>query len=732
MSPRFDREPSGLVREGHENIRHIVRRSHRREQRAQQPNLRETWSDKLVQFLDERAFSGRPLKIGTFVIPGPEVTKLRDACQKPSREQIEEDVATNRKRRPHKDPHAWWLGGKLRNLPCCNKLEKRVAVPDIADQLLVIALHPKRKDTPSEWYSQPAPPTEILSTKTLDEVLANIILSEPDSIAAQLIDPIELSLTGVAVKIKLIDVQNQVNYGGIVPQQLLDTLKTLKHEESEVILSEWVVRQCKNENSARDALGFLKVLINFTSFLDSQTHLDLYKPPTVLGRDKEFIFHTFFSLRRCIRDIALRLHSAYKNTDIRDGFVELAATLELRYGEVYSEAHQTSIFTAKEEALIPKPGDFATLAARLVREREDFYRAAKGLVKMAESIGIRDVNPLVSNLKEYPELQDAFVEEAKACGLIADSEATRKLYDRFSEEEWLDAGEHDYAKILLPDTYRMEVDVLTGTFGPCTRGHRDLIEIRLEHMKTLPQCDEQGRPIYRMILIVPMLDASGILDYPKVPSRVGRIDERISSICLELTAGRIDKRKVMVTTLLQPDPMIPLSLEDRVEETINVLRSKVVTDLRKAQRRAVVQIYNKYLFGSDGIKLDTKTGKLQTIAQQPGRVKEDGGTAIVRRGQLLQYLAILSQLQKETGLENIILTPGTPFSSSTAAINELHSMGSSDHISPGWLFYFKRHWNVEAERARRDLVRPTHYTSVNQIYQNTLEEMRNHLQSVAA
>ncbi|TSC90366.1 MAG: hypothetical protein G01um10145_38 [Microgenomates group bacterium Gr01-1014_5] len=731
MSPRFDREPRSLVLEGHENVGYLARRSHRREQRPQL-NIRETWSDKLIQFLDDRAHSERPLKIGTFVIPGPEVVRLLDACEKPSREQIEEDVATNHKRRPDKNPYAWWLGGKLRDLPCCNKLEKRSAVPDIADQLLAIALHPKRKDTPSEWYSQPAPPAEILSAKTLDEVMTNIILSEPDSVTAQLIDPIELSITGLVVKTKTTDIQNQVNYGGVVPEQLLDTLQSLKHEESEVILKEWVIRQCRTENGARDALGFLKVLINFTSFLDSQTHLDLYKPPVVQGRDKEFIFNTFFSLRRCIRDIALKLHSAYKNTDIRDGFIELAATLELRYGEVYSEAHQTSIFTAREEALIPKPGDFATLAARLVRERGDIYRTSKGLVKMAESIGIGDVGPLVAKLKDYPELQDAFIEEAKACGLIADAEATRKLYDRFSEEKWLDAGEQDYAKILTPETYRMQVDVLTGTLGPCTRGHRDLIEIRLEHMKTLPQCDEQGRPIYRMILIVPMLDASGIPNYPKIPSRVGRIDERVSSICFELTAGRIDKTKVMVTTLLQPDPMIPLSLEDRVEETINVLRSKVVTDLRKAQRRAVVQISHTYLFGPDGIKWDAKTGKLAPRAQQPRRVKEDGGIAVVRRGHLERALKNLGHLQAETGLENIILTPGTPFSSSTAAINELHSTGSSSHVSPGWHFYFKKHWSLEAERARRDLPPPQHYFSVNQIYQNSLEEMRRHLHTIAA
>lgn len=726
MSPRFDREPRSSVHENHGGRR--PGRLHRREQQAQ-PNLQESWSAALVNFLDERVASGRPLKIGAFVIPGPEVVILRNTCKKPSQTQIEEDLATNRKRRPFKDPYAWWLGGRLRDLPCCKKIGKKVAVPELADQLLAIALHPKRKDTPPEWYSQPAPPAEILSNKTLDEALANIILSEPDSVTAQLIDPIELSLTGVAVNTDTNNIQDQVNHGGVVPQQLLNILQSLKHAESEIILREWVVRQCRTESGAREALAFLKVLINFTSILDSQTHLDLYKPPPVQGRDREFIFHTFFSLRKILRDIASRLHTAYKHTDLRSGFIELVATLELRYGEVYSEAHQSSLFTAREEALIPKPGDFATLAARLVRERKDLSRTSKGLVKMAESIGIKNILPLVTNLRERPELQEVFTEEAMACGLIEDPKATRKLYNKFLQE-WLDAGEYDYAKLLSLETYRLQVDVLTGTFGPFTRGHRDLIEMRLEHMNTLPQHDAQGRSIYRMILIVPMLDASGIPGYLKSPSRVGRIDERISSILFELTAGGIDKRKVMVTTLLQPDPKIPLSLEDRVEETINVLRVKVVSDLRKAQRRAITQISHTYLFGPDSIKWDSDYVKLQARANQPERVKEKGGTVVVRRGLLLPVLANLERIRTETGLTNAILTPGTPFSSSTAAINELHLTGHSNHVSPGWKFYFEKHWSAEAAKARRDVSPPEYYPTVNTIYRGALDEMREHLRAI--
>lgn len=702
-------------------------RQRSRERRSPHPDAKPLYE--MTDFLVQWSKTERPLKVGTHLIPGPEVTRLAVNCADADLQEYFNELSKIRFRTPNRNPFSWWLGGKIRDLPSSSTLGKRKEVPEISEGLCAYAFHPLRNRTPLSFFPTEVPKENLLSYKQLEETFANIVASSPDSVAAQFMDPIELINTGLTVRTRTDNLSDAINYGSVLLDQMRSILTSIQHAESVETMKDWLVSRCRSDEETRSVITFLKILLNYTSILDSDTHIALFSTPDKKEkkRDKEILIAPLVALRACISHMGHEQYLKYKDHPIKEDFRTLASLVRLRFGEVDKDIHRLSIFTAKKEALVPNNQDFARMGYILARGRTDYDRTAHGLIKIAESVGVENTEPLISTFEQEPELKNALEREAKATGLMAVPEVTQKLYDKIYDNPFVDAGDRNWAEIINPNTKQIIIEVLTGTFGPFTVGHADLIRIHAEHIKTLP-----NDSIQRIILLVPMIDPIGIPGYPKIPSRVGTLSERVKSIILGLSSCDLDQNQIFVTTKLQPKPQIPVSLEDRVEDTINALRAKIFQDLRQASRRASISISHNYFFGPDGIKLIAPDNSiLDSKENQPGRVTYPGGTIIVRRGMLHLVMTNLESFRKETGIDYVTLTPGTPYSSSTAAIEDLHQGNYSRFIFPGAQWFVSKHWSSEFINARNIANLTEKYQSVEEYSLALLEEMDDHLRQVS-
>lgn len=624
------------------------------------------------------------------------------------------------------DPFKRFMGGQLwqtKALRGLNRPQLGLATEIfLRDLPLVLKTHEK-------LHPEPAPSHEVLSQRLLVDALFFIELSEDGSVAHQLEDPIELARKGVTINLRTKNDVEDIISGYKLPSQFLEILRTLKYGESETVLKEWIlVQMSKTEEDATQTLRFLRTFVNFISFLDTMTHMQLWKTPEgVPAKEEEFLLRAFDSIANSIGYAKHHLARGRADSKILDEMDELTTLVKLRFGEVFSGTYQTTLYTASKAALTPSSEDFAKFAAlhlKRVSQDRDKQKVASGLVNLAESIGIENIEPLLRVLDVQPELKTFFLNEALASGLIKDPKAVLKLRQKLKSEPWTDAALVKWAEVIQQETRTVVVDVLTGTFGPKTIGHTNLVKIRSEILGSLPKHDSEGRGIQRIILVVPMMDSVSNPEYQKIPSRVGNLKERVGSIIGALAAGGVDRQRVFVTTLLQPDPNIPQSLEDRVEHTINVLRARIVESIGKTRGLANVQVLFNYTFGPDSIKWE-KPAELTVLPgeNQPERVRQLGCSTVVRRNYLYNVLANLRELRQHTGLEHVTLTPGTPYSSSTEAIKDLHFKGFSNFVAPGMQFYFAKHWGHEAINKRRSEPKRSHYERVDEVYESLVREV---------
>lgn len=623
------------------------------------------------------------------------------------------------------DPFERVISGDLKSQP---KFHHHTQVELDTATRVFLHVAPRLIDTPKALFPEPAPEGAVLTESMLDTAFYYTLLSGEGSVASQIEDPIEFARGGAVINLGGEDYDSQITHGYKIPVQLLEILKTLKYAESEKVFSDWVLRQCsKTQEDFEVTMRFLRIFINFTSTFDSLTHMQLWKPRIELpNREREFLLKSFETLLKTVTYSEVNLRRAGAGQEVLKEFGLLETLIKFRFGEVFNPAHKTSHYTVAERALTPTPEDFAEFAFSILRatKRDDQKRVAEGLVKLAESIGIRNTEPLLRKLETLPALRQAFIAEAHLTGLIKHPSAVKTVLENLLATPWYDLAERNLSKEWQIDNMHLEVFVFTGTFGPFTKGHKEVVQKLCDQLDTLSKTDEEGREFQRIILITPMLDSAGIPDYPKISSRVGTLDERVSSMLLHLSSGQIDRNKVFVTTAFQPDPMIPKSVEERVRDTVRTLGAKAVIDLKNAKRSGDIEVSYRYVLGADGLKWEKPDElKLADKDNQPPRVRRQGGSVFVRRGWLLRVLENLERMREVTGIERVVLTPVTPFSSSTSAIKEILTTGSCDFFEPGAQSYVYKHWNQKAIERRRGLEKAEHYRTVNQIYLSLVEEM---------
>lgn len=633
------------------------------------------------------------------------------------------------------DPLARVVGGKLGKL----KTEKGRRLFPRKSELYPAAVSlltqlPFLTQTPLEFVPKPAPKEEVLTEKALEDAMTDIELSDtPNSVANQLQKPLRLGANGLIVNLKPTRRAESFNYDFTVPSSLLEILKSLKHRESEETLRKWLFNKCFSQES-EEAISFFEALVNFSGFLDSATHLQLYKVPKVAGRKRpEILLQPFRSLLNSVRYVHTELYRVDTKQPILTRLRAIENLIQIRYAEVYGGAYQTSLYTFSPEALTPHPETFAELALSMVEAHipngQNAAESAAALIKLAESMKVDNLRPLIEKLGFRPELQKVLIEKAKKAGFIDDPETVLKALKSLKREAWVDAGETNFAEIIKPETTDLEIFVFTGTFGPFTKGHKDLLEKLVSYIESLPEKEKLNgdeKIFQRIILIIPITETSRISQYKKPPSQIGPIETRVSSILLQIT-GEFDPRKVLITTMLQPDPARTRSLEGSVSDTIRKLERKIIDDFDRAGWATEFERTIRYVYGPDEIQWKGSPRKI--TANQRRKVTQDGGVVVGRRGWLAALIRNHQDLSKMTGVETIILTPGTSHSGSTRLVGEIAESGNTRAVTAAARDYVLCHWSPEAIERRaqkyqsKNLSSLLQIPSISEIRQQLIEEL---------
>lgn len=623
------------------------------------------------------------------------------------------------------DPLARFVGGRLRNLKTekGQRLFRRKSDLYHAAVSLLTQL-PFLAQTPFEFIPKETPKEKILTEKSLEDAIDFIELSEkPNSVAHQLLNPLELNSKGLVIITKPRTEDEEISQGFTVPSALLEILRSLKYPESERALRNWILAKCSGPTPER-AIRLLKTLVNFTVFLDSTTHLELFEATKVPGRKQpEILLQPFRSLLSSVRYAHTEVYRVNTKHPTLAELRTIGNLIKIRYAEVYSGAYQTSLYTISPEALIPNPETFAELALSMIEtplgSSQSLEETADILVHLAESIEVKDIRPLIAELNSQPNLQGALVEKAKKSGLIPYPEAIPEAIEILRRRPWRDAANINFAEIIDVETSNLEIFVFTGTFGPFHKGHRDSLQKLLTYIDSLPP-KEGNETFQRIVLIAPLTNVTNISQYKKSVAQVGSVESRVGSILLQLPED-VNPQKVFITTTLQPDTARTRSLEGSVSATVRKLEAKISRDLDKAGRAAEFERTIRYAFGPDEIQWSGDPRQIDSTQRR--KVTHRGGVCLARRGWQSALLREHQELAKLTGIEIVNLAPGNPCSSSRRLTREIARRGDTEAVMATAKKYVLHHWGPRAIKERQKTPPPSHIPSVNEIYQRLVKEL---------
>jgi len=623
------------------------------------------------------------------------------------------------------DPLARFVGGRLKKL----KTEKGKRLFPRRSRLYPAAVSlltqlPLLTQTPPEFVPKPAPKKEVLTDKMLEDAIDYIELSEePNSVAHQLLDPLKLNSNGLIVIAKPRTEDEEINRGFTVPSALLEILRSLKYPESEPALRNWILTKCSGPAPER-AIRLLKTLVNFTAFLDSTTHLELFEATKVPGREQpEILLQPFRSLLNSVRYTHTEVHRADTKHPILANLRAIGSLIRIRYSEVYGGAYRTSLYTFSPEALTPNSETFAKLALSMIEfpldSSQSLEETADILVHLVESIEVKDIRPLIAELNLQPNLQSALIEKAKKSGLIPYPEAVPEAIEILRRRPWRDAANINFAEIIDVKTSDLEIFVFTGTFGPFHKGHRDSLRKLLAYIDSLPQ-EEGNKTFQRIVLIAPLTDVTNISQYKKSAAQVGSVESRVGSILLQLPED-VNHQKVFITTTLQPDTARTRSLEGSISATVRKLETKISRDLDKAGRAAEFERIIRYVFGPDEIQWSGDPRQIDSTQRR--KVTHRGGVCLARRGWQSALLREHQKLAKLTGIEVVNLAPGNPCSSSRRLTREIARRGDTEAVMATAKEHVLHHWGPQAIEERQNTPPPSHIPSVDKIYQRLIKEL---------
>ena len=657
----------------------------------------------------------RDLHLGHGVLSRKGINELIDQLSLPETSQRLKKL---RKSLEFPDPLFRILGGKLIKLG----FPEGVPTKKAAENLFLIL---EREKLRPGLHQEEVSLKKILSPDLLENAMGLTMFGDTGSIIEQLGDPLCLSGKGLIVT----PVRNQddpEDRGFALPETLLTVLEGLKEPESTEVLENWLYETLSGPN-ADDCIIFLKALAQFSLLLDQDSYIQLYASET-----GEIPLLPFQSFHRAVKKAQTYLSGIIGAESLLPALQKIEDLVLFRFHQIIEGPFRNLVSAEAKIALTPQPEDLALMFVDWFIECEgehelDIQQAARFGIEIIDQLKLTD--PIifcqeVSGLD--PELGEAVTKEAKLVGMIPDEEniPLKQTLEELKKVPFIDAAEIDFAEIINPETETLEVYLIPGTFGPFTLGHKGLVEKTVDYTNYLDALDPSESHIQRIILIVPVTNVENLRGYKKDPARIGPVYARVGSMLIHL-AG-IDRKKVFITTSLQPDPRNARRITTSITDTIHAFRKKIGDDLLGARSVMGVNIVDIVCFGMDEFMWENTENGLLLADQQPKKTRRKS-LAVGRFGYLIPAIRNGRQITNLTQA-NLILTPGTLRSGSTEIIENVRSNNLSI-ILPAARQFINRCWNPEAIREREEQAREKRrpeeeIPSVTKICEKLTEELR--------
>lgn len=618
-----------------------------------------------------------------------------------------EDIRDNRPEIPEGNKVTFWLASMLVSH---FKVRRGRNAANVAITLL---------DTLAKEPTQLVGTTEtveikgILTAEMLDNAVGLVsILGSPGSIEDQLNDHVLVDPGLVITPVR--STSDNEESGFALPTALLEILKSLKHPESAEVLESWLYDSLVDETA--NSINFLRNLVQFTVFLDSDSFFQLYASEG----ENEIPLLPFRSIHKAVNDAISYLNDMEGFSGAVDTLKEIEQLINTRFSQLAIGPLKDSVEASSVTSLAPHIDEVALMYTEWFIDRidrniphEEAVRHAVSLVSqygaqntkefvnivgaLLEDISSRtDIDKLLTAIKmEFARHQVQTATNGELQGIIM-----RNTLNKLITEPWIDVVDMDFNNIIHHNTQAVQIFLVPGTFGPFTAGHADLIHRLKGYTRYLDKYEETDEVTQRLIMLVPLTKTKGVKGYNKDWASAGSINVRTSSIMLQLAAEERDK--VLITTALQPDPIRIGNIGASINATMHNVTAKIVSDLNNIGRTVPFSIDVVGVYGSDEFNWKgTKDGSVLDTTQ-PKKVRRQC-VIIARYG---THGGLIDILNNPIGITDytrasVVLTPGTPKNSSTAAIEAIRAGDYTSFLTQA-VPYVKAHWSQSAIEVRRN------------------------------
>lgn len=610
--------------------------------------------------------------------------------------------------------------------------------------LLLEKLAVKDHKTPDRSPQENVVPAgEILTRDTLNSAmeLASVYGAVEGSVADQLSDQFRLAYEGLIVTPQR-GAEDPEELGFALPYSLLTILEALKYPESGDILKEWILEKTSSY-TANDCIAFLKTLAQFSAFLDSRAYVQLY----ATGKNREIPLLPFQSLYRAVSEAKKVLKRSNVTDKIVRHLEQVETSIITRFNQIIRGPLKDATSVSAVEALAPSVDDLVFSFAEWSSGNASKRLSARGKalygVKFLEQLGvvpeIERFCSLLSEEMDEEQLAAAVRAEAIRMNLLHDRQGetlkalTRdtlaSLIDHRNRDsvKWRDASRIDFAQIVRPETEILEIYMITGTFGPFSQGHRDLLDRVRSYVRYRNEQDNGADHTQRLILLVPITHTETLRGYYKDPAQTGTIYERVGSMLLHM--ADVPTGEVFITTRLQPPPNQAGNVYRGIHATANNLTAKIENDFKHRNMAAGIRPKVIVTVGVDEFGWKNTEEGHEITPSQPKKISAEC-LAVGRYGYLVDCIRGARGITEYTGA-TLVLTQGTPRTSSTDSVKRLHLGDTSSFCAPAVPF-ISAHWSTEAISKRRALFgerhsnsqQDTRVPSVNEISVKLIEEYR--------
>lgn len=665
--------------------------------------------DELCELLDRVIGNGVPFG-GLSVAKLVELSKAVKKAESPSTSDRVQKLDKRKKQFSGRNSLAQWVGVRLMAVGVIRGEAYRKA-----EHLINFAR--LAAETPDAHIPEIPTRREVLSTKLLDQAAEWIALTKETegSIANRLLDPIELAVNGLILAADPPKGEDSLCYDPTIPLALLDILESLRYKESGEVFQRWLTDKLTSATEAPPAEDFLFGLINFTTFLDSSSHREMWRPKKdVPGRQAEILRQPFRALLNSVENSRQKMYGVRGGNGLVGRLFQMEKLLLLRYGEVYRGTYQTSLYADSVGALVPTAEDFAQLALLAVErgllDKKTPEVIADALVKTVEAVGLPDVQPLIRILGTQPEVRDAVVARCEKAGLIASKGQVERKLDEIRSNPWLDMGDEDMDLVFPCNTGKATIVLYTGTYGPGHKGHMGSAVGILSYFDFLTRKNGQDKPHQYQLLTVPAPDMSLVPQYKKDPAKMGPEEARIASLLLQLPRDP----RVHITRDLQPsDALAAGSTAGRSFSIEHKVKGKISIDLERAGRVANFSVDVRFAFGADELGF-TQDHPRKLAKEQTEKIMHPNGIVFGRRGYFLAILRNWNDIVKRTGVRTGLFTPSAAYASSSI-VEEIAETGHTKAVDAAAEPLVVSYWNPQAVENRRRNPRPPRFTSVSKV-----------------